>query len=114
MSRKLGQAYERQALSYLTQQGLRLIQCNFNCKLGEIDLIMQDKLQLVFVEVRYRSQLSHGSALESITASKQQKLIKTAEYFLLTHSQYQHCPSRFDVISLQPSGITWLPNAFQA
>ena len=75
---ELGQGYERQAQAFLRQQGLRLLCCNFRCKLGEIDIIARQGDTLVFVEVRQRSQSCFGGAVYSVTPSKQRRLIRTA------------------------------------
>ena len=79
-TREIGFAEERRALLYLQKQGLKLITRNYQCKMGEIDIIMQDKDMLVFVEVRYRRKGRYGDGLDSVTYSKQRKLIRTANY----------------------------------
>lgn len=88
---------------------------NYLCKMGEIDIIMQDRQTLVFVEVRYRKRSSFGSASESVTRSKQQKLIRAAQHYLSRHNQH-HRPCRFDVLAINGQAdqpIEWIPNAFQ-
>ncbi|MDP3705279.1 MAG: YraN family protein [Legionellaceae bacterium] len=114
MSQQMGFRAEEYARDYLTQQGLVWRASNYRCRLGEIDLIMQDGVYLVFVEVRSRRSSSHGNALESITFSKQQKLIKTANLYLLSNKLHEKYPTRFDVISLQgqPPEVSWIKNAF--
>ena len=79
----LGQQAELWACQYLEQQGLALITKNYHCRRGEIDLIMRDEKALVFIEVRYRKSARFGSALESVNYKKQQKLIITAEHYIL-------------------------------
>jgi putative endonuclease len=114
-----GRTAEDKALQFLRKQGLKLIHRNYHCRLGEIDLVMKDSNTLVFVEVRYRARQDYGGALESITASKQSKLRKTAEYFLQhaqSHPKGDEPACRFDIISMtgainKPS-IDWLKNAF--
>ena len=103
-----GKKAEQIALEYLTGQKLHMIYRNFHSRFGEIDLIMRDKQQVVFVEVRQRSSgIDH--ALHSITYTKQQKLIKTAQYFLLKFNL--DCQCRFDVIAIdREKHITWLKN----
>lgn len=114
MSQTIGYVAEEQARQYLSEQGLTWIASNFRCKLGEIDLIMRDGMYLVFIEVRQRSAKSHGSALESVTRSKQQKLIKTALYYLQTNRLLDKQACRFDVLSLDgaPLQMAWVKNAF--
>lgn len=115
-SRK-GAHYEAEALTFLQEQGLTLVQANYRCKLGEIDLVMQDSLGLVFVEVRYRQQSSHGSAIATVDYHKQRKIRNAARQFLLFHRLHERVSCRFDVIGLdhktagKPS-IHWIKNAF--
>jgi len=113
-SNALGQQAEDLALSYLEQQGLTLIQRNYRSRYGEIDLIMQNKEHIVFVEVRFRSSNHYGGAAASVDPRKQRKLIKCAQQYIA------NTPSRlgfrFDVIAISPSAkqhdIQWLTNAF--
>ncbi len=113
-----GQVAEQLALRYLEQQGLRLVKKNFHSQRGEIDIIMRQDDTLVFVEVRQRSRRHYGSALESITPKKQQRIIQTAHYYLQQHPQQQNDPCRFDVVVIEPQSgeekIQWIKNAFQA
>jgi len=74
-SNSQGVKSEKQALYYLTSQGLTLLCQNYYCRFGEIDLIMQDQETIVFIEVRYRKNNDFGGALASITQSKQNKII---------------------------------------
>lgn len=115
----IGAETEQIALDYLSKQKLKLLIRNFRCKTGELDLIMLgSKNEMIFVEVRYRKSKHHGGALESITLSKQRKLIKTAQYFLLTNAKYANYPCRFDVIAihgqLNKPEIEWIQDAIQA
>lgn len=114
MTRSTGKQYEELAEAYLKQRGLQLVSKNFQCRMGEIDLIMQEDDTLVFIEVRYRSNLAYGSPLESVTFSKQQKILKTAKYFIMRHAQFQHLNYRFDIVGISQQGqaIEWLSNAF--
>lgn len=114
MSLTIGFAAERKACAYLRRQGLRHIASNYRCRLGEIDLIMQDDECLVFVEVRARGTAAYGSASDSVTFSKQQKLIRTATHYLVSHDLYDKSPNRFDVISIEghPPQIHWIRHAF--
>lgn len=107
-----GAAAEQAALHYLQQQGLSLVESNFRCKGGEIDLIMQDGSNLVFVEVRKRADTRYGGAAASVTSRKQARLIIAAQTFL---QRYKHPPScRFDILAMDGSRTTWLKNAFDA
>ena len=117
--RLFGNKQEKAAARYLGQRGLKLLKTNYLCQLGEIDLVMLDlQPQLVFIEVRYRSKKTFGSAIESVTIGKQKKIRLTANHFLMAHPQYNHLACRFDVIGLTPSSIEhvpeieWIRNAF--
>lgn len=114
-NRQFGSEQEQQANEFLQQQGLRLLGKNFSCKLGEIDLIMLDEDTYVFVEVRFRKASSYGGGLESITVNKQNKIRKTAQYFLLQNKLID-VPCRFDAVAItNQQGMTrfnWIKDAF--
>ena len=119
-SRAKGAQAERQARIFLENHGLETIECNYYCEYGEIDLIMKDPKnpdELVFVEVRSRKPVGYGSAIETITQSKINKIIKTAEHYLMTKNISHHTFCRFDVVGVDnietKNMINWLPNAFE-
>lgn len=115
MSRDKGWATEQEAKRYLIAHGLKWIASNYSCRLGEIDLIMQEDDCLVFTEVRSRSSDLFGGAAASVTLNKQKKLLKVAHHFLMTHTQYFKSPARFDVVSFDGRNLTqinWIKNAF--
>lgn len=99
-SKKIGLKAENLACRYLKSQGLSLIRRNYACRYGEIDLIMQDKTSIVFIEVRCRQDLRFGHSIETVHIAKQKKLIKTAEYFLQYHSLSEAIACRFDVVGI--------------
>lgn len=107
-----GQAGEDAALDYLTRHGLTLLERNFRCKGGEIDLIMQNGDTLVFIEVRKRADARHGGAAASVTRAKQARLIIAAQTYLQRHQSAPAC--RFDVIAIDAEAISWLKNAIEA
>ena len=111
-----GKQAELDACRFLQANGLRLLQQNFNCHYGEIDLIMQDQDDIVFVEVRYRCRTDYGNALESVNNRKINKLIKTAKHFLQMKTWLYKINSRFDVIAIHPVAgkmqLEWIKNAF--
>lgn len=116
-NKHVGSAAEEVAYQYLIKQGLKPIVRNYACKLGEIDLIMEDARSLVFVEVRYRKQITYGSPFESVNFSKQQKLIKTAKHYLQKQRSYCTQACRFDVVAIvkqaESYNVDWLKDAFQ-
>ncbi len=116
-----GQWAEQLALAHLCKHGLRLLQNNFRCKLGEIDLIMQDRSGvhrriLVFVEVRYRHTNRYGGAAASVNAGKQQKIVRTAQLYQRQHQRLRSWPARFDVVAVhgsrQQPRLRWIKSAF--
>jgi len=109
---QVGQQGEDEALTYLLRQGLQLIERNFHCKGGEIDLLMQDRHTLVFVEVRKRARSEYGGAAASVTAAKQQRLIIAAQYYLQRYTMPPPC--RFDVIAIDDGALSWLKNVIDA
>ena len=111
--RAIGNTAEDLVLRYLTDHGLQLVARNYSCRAGEIDLVMQDGAQLVFVEVRYRKRTDYGTALESVTPAKQRRLIITAQHYLQRLGSTPAC--RFDVVGMgQDRKIHWIKNAFTA
>lgn len=115
--KQLGNDSEDFALQYLLERGYRLMQRNFQCKSGEIDLIMQKEDILVFVEVRSRSNEQYGMPAETVNRKKQDKIRKTANYYLYRNRFLEKYYCRFDVISIVwkdgTAQIEWIPDAFQ-
>ena len=97
---ELGALGERLAAEHLERQGYRILERNFRCRMGEIDLIARRENELVFTEVKLRKDASHGEAREFVTASKQRKLLLTAEYYLAARPWTQELQARFDVIEV--------------
>lgn len=116
--RAAGDVFESRACETLERAGLKLLARNFNTRYGELDLVMLERTTVVFVEVRYRKTASHGDAATSVTISKQSKLIKTAQQWLVQHPKYAQRPCRFDVMSydgpLETVRNEWLRGAFEA
>ena len=116
-SKAIGDWAEQLACDWLIARGLELIAQKFRTRYGEVDLIMQDGNCLVFVEVRYRKNSSYGSAEDSITAKKCQRLIATAEKYLLTKGLNNNTAIRFDAVAISPTKesdlnctINWIKN----
>lgn len=113
-----GKEAEDLACQYLREQGLRLLERNFNSRYGEIDLVMRDRDTTVFVEVRYRGQHGMVDPLVSVDRRKQHKLIRTAQHYLQRQMALATSPARFDVIAITGAGkepsIQWIKNAFDA
>ncbi|MEM0953524.1 MAG: YraN family protein [Pseudomonadota bacterium] len=112
-----GKAQELRAARWLEQRGLVVIERNYRCRLGEIDLICRDASMLVFVEVRFRSNPYYASASASITTSKQRRLLATARHYLQRYGAANQSACRFDVLAIDRTPgtnedkIQWLRNA---
>lgn len=103
-----GRDWERVALRHLKRQGLALVETNFSCKGGEIDLIMRDGDCLVFVEVRQRAGTTHGGAAASITPAKLRRVVRAAQVYLLRLPKTPAC--RIDVVAIDGEQLEWLRN----
>ena len=114
--RLFGDYWEKVALKYLQTKKLKLVKQSYNCKVGEIDIIMTDNGILIFIEVKYRKNDEWVSAAEAVTKSKQRKIIKAAQLYLLQNKKYKNWNCRFDVVSIQGTKqdpeINWIENAF--
>ncbi|MBB3231573.1 YraN family protein [Halomonas stenophila] len=115
-ARARGARVERLAADWLVARGLALEASNQHAKGGELDLVMRDGETLVFVEVRHRADARHGHPLETITLTKQRRLIRAARFYLQRNRL--SCPCRFDVLAvtgLPPElEFEWVVNAFDA
>ena len=107
-----GQEAERVAEQFLRNQGFEPVERNYSSRYGEIDLIMQQGLLLVFVEVRMRNNPGYGSGADTVTPAKQRRIIRTAQHFLKRHGTRRWQDYRFDVISRRGSDLDWIPGAF--
>jgi putative endonuclease len=116
--RATGDVFEDRALAHLERAGLKLLVRNYRTRFGEIDLVMRDGDALVFVEVRYRRSRGFGSASESVTSSKQARLVRAASGFLAAHPQHAAHACRFDLVAFdgKPARpvIDWQRGAFDA
>ena len=111
--RAVGTAYEKQAGAYLTDQGYQILEYNFRCRLGEIDIVARDGAYLVFVEVKYRRSAESGNPLEAVNHKKQRMISRTASYYCLTHGYGETMPCRFDVVAVLGDEIQVVQNAFE-
>jgi len=116
-TKQSGDIAEQLAANFLAEQGLIFVESNVHSRQGEIDLVMKEKDTFVFIEVKYRKNKHFGGAIAAIPYKKQQKIIKTAAFYLQQHGLKEYNTScRFDVVAidgeLNHPEITWLKNAF--
>ena len=111
--RYTGSCYERKAAEYLISCGCNIIEKNYRCRAGEIDLIVRDGSYLVFVEVKYRSTASAGYGSEAVDIRKQIRIRKAAVWYMKQHHISVDQPCRFDVISFLGDEISIVKDAFQ-
>ena len=111
-TRKIGTVQEQRVAGWLKQHGYDIVEHNFSCRFGEIDLIARKDGYLIFVEVKYRSGDGYGSPLEAVGVYKQRKIIKVAHYYMMRKRLGLYMPCRFDVIAIEKDQITLLRNAF--
>ena len=110
-SRQTGTDYERAAGYYLEQLGYEILEYNYRCRAGEIDLVAKDGEYLVFCEVKYRSDRRKGGPLEAVGPAKQKTIFRCAMFYL-TERHIENVPCRFDVIGIEGTEVTYIKNAF--
>ena len=106
----IGRAAEDAAAALLRAKGMTVVERNFRAKVGEIDLVVRDGEEIVFVEVRARASASFGGAAASVGGAKRRKLIKAARLWLQARSWTGPC--RFDVVALDAGLAEHIPAAF--
>ncbi len=99
-----GNIGENIATKYLEDLGYNIVERNFRCKLGEIDIIAQEKDEIVFVEVKTRKILSYGDPADSVNEPKQKHIYKAAEYYLAIKDKLDQF-TRIDVIEVYLDNI---------
>ncbi len=116
-NKKLGILAEELAAVYFQKKGYVILERNFRAPCGEIDLILQDGPELVFVEVKARASARYGLPQEAVTLHKQRQIVKTAAWYMNSKG-WSECPVRFDVVAIKLQGgrheIEHIPWAFEA
>lgn len=110
MWKSLGNKGEKRAAAYLTSKGYKIIERNYRCKLGEIDLIAEKDNIIVFVEVKTRSNDRFGKGFEAVVHKKIDKIRKVAMLYMIQKDLQKEI--RFDVISIDDNVITHFEGAF--
>lgn len=111
-NRETGSRYEQKAAAYLAERGYRILEKNYRCRMGEIDLIARDNVFYVFIEVKYRKNADKGYPEEAVNWQKQRRIRQAAQYYLMSRHLTADTPCRFDVVSILDEKITLIQNAF--
>ena len=113
-----GNLGEEIAAELYRRQGCRILERNYSCRLGEIDLIAEDRGVLVFAEVKLRKNARFAEAREFVDRNKQRRILNTARYYMMKTGSEQQ--ARFDVVEvyMDPENrkapvVNHIPDAFQ-
>jgi putative endonuclease len=113
--KELGKKGEDKALRFLKKNGYRIIEQNYVCKMGEMDIIAKEKDTLVFIEVKARTSMAFGPPQLAVTPFKQRQLSKVALHFL-KEKKLEDMKARFDVVAIllppEKEKIELIRNAF--
>ena len=110
--RKLGAQVEQLVREYLTAHGFVILEMNYRCKQGEVDIIAKDGIYYVFIEVKYRNSTRYGTPQEAVGYVKQKRISQATKYYLYSHNLDEFTPVRFDVAAVLNNKITYHKNAF--
>ena len=114
--REVGERFEKRACAYMTERGFVVLERNFRCRQGEIDVVGEEEGYLVFAEGKYRASGISGNPAEAVTAAKQRKICRVADYYRHCHGIGDGRAVRYDVVAIEGIGeaerIVWLKNAF--
>lgn len=110
--RKIGKEHEEKAVIFLQDRGYKIIQCNYSCRYGEIDIIAKDGGYIVFIEVKYRKNTMLGSPEGAVDSTKKQRIRRTAQDFLIKNFGTDEVLCRFDVAAFTGNQIHLIKDAF--
>lgn len=110
--RVTGAEQEKKAAFYLEENGFRVLESNFYCRQGEIDIIGIHQGCLVFVEVKYRKDPRAGYPEEAVDLKKQVKICRASDYYRMKHSEQGERQVRYDVVAICGDEVKWYQNAF--
>lgn len=110
--RHIGNENEIKAVEHLKKAGYKILERNYYCPIGEIDIIARKNEYLIFVEVKYRISDKRGTPGEAIDYRKQKRICKVADYYLLTHGYTMDTSCRFDVVLILQNDVSIIENAF--
>ncbi len=114
--RQIGSGNEQLACDYLRSQNAVIVERNFSCRQGEVDIIAMDGRYLCFIEVKYRKDSGFGSPEEAVNFRKQKKICKVSKFYLYSKYKSFDIPVRYDVLAVSASdgilSFRWIKNAF--
>ena len=111
-NRRVGAQKEEEVCAHLLSEGVHILERNFRCRQGEIDVIGYDGGYLVFFEVKYRRTPNKGNAAQAVGTAKQRKICRVADYYRCLHRYGEDTWVRYDVVAIQGGQIRWIRNAF--
>lgn len=111
-NRKTGTVYEQAVGYYLEQQGYEILQYNYRCRAGEIDIVARDGTYIVFCEVKYRKGRGAGHALAAVDEKKQRVICRCALFYIMEHHLAEDMEYRFDVVAIEKEKIVVVQDAF--
>lgn len=112
-NRRVGAQKEEEVCAHLLSEGVRILERNFRCRQGEIDVVGYDREYLVFFEIKYRRTPDKGNAAQAVGTAKQRKICRVADYYRFLHHCAENTPVRFDVIAVDGEQLSWIRNAFE-
>jgi putative endonuclease len=110
--RKVGSEWEDRAAAYLKKRRVVILERNYRCRTGEIDIIGREGDTYIFVEVKYRRNSSYGLSYEAVTPKKQQTIKYVSQFYLLSHGIPLDVKIRFDVCGIDGTEMTYIKGAF--
>ena len=114
--RTVGGSLESLACEYLRNNGAQVIESNYRCRQGEVDIVARDGVYLCFVEVKYRNNYRFGEPEEAVDLKKRRHICKVSRFYLYSKYKSFDIPIRYDVIAISPENdfltFKWIKNAF--
>lgn len=113
-NREIGTEYENIAKQYMRENNFAILESNYRCRYGEIDIVAKDLTDgyISFVEVKYRSSNLYGMPYEAVNLKKQKRIINTSNIYIKEHHMSPYGKYRYDVVSIEKDKIEYIKNAF--
>lgn len=112
-NRETGTQKEQLAAAFLIKKGFQILESNYRCRQGEIDLIATKDQQVHFIEVKYRKNTAYGYPAEAVDVRKQNKICKVSDYYRMTHPRMEAYGCHFDVIAILGEDLEYIADAFE-